>query len=320
MNNTENEKTAKVSSGFYRAPRAIFTEAKYKSLSNDAKLLYMLMSDRASMSEKNGWIDDEGRVYIYFTLPKISEAIGCGRDKAVRLLKELDCETGAGLIQRKHRGGPRPDVIYVMPLEEAIGEEEFAQKNITGEAQIFLPQKAVAKDDVLQSQSQTSCSRKTEPQAVVLSDPNYINNNYNNINYNKSNHISQRSERKGFDETDWIEERKKYKEIIEYNIDYDIFKEEYENKWFALIADIMLSVVCSKESSVRIGGELYPHEVVKKRFLELNSEHVKYVYDAMKHVTTPIHNIRAYLITSLFRAPETMDSWYAARVRSDMAS
>lgn len=296
MNKTNTEKS--MSAGFFQFPRALFTSPKYQSLSAEAKCLYIFMLDRLSVSHKNGWIDN-GKVFIYFTLSKVAEFLGKSRNKAIKILRELDINGGIGLIERKSQGGAKPNIIYIYPVEDS---------------EIFLPEKEVEKVNLTEFKKSTSSGSKNEPPEVENMNPNYNNINYNKNNYNKSNHIPQRGG------TDWINEIQNYEEIIKCNIEYDIFKNDavYGN-WFRETADIITGVVCSKSEYVTIGGESYPHALVKARFLALNSEHVKYVYDAMRQSANPIRNIRAYIITALFRAKETMGSWYAAKVWSDEA-
>lgn len=102
---------------FYRIPKALFTDPTFSHLSAEAKLLYGLMLDRMGLSRRSGWIDRQGRVYIYFTHNEIQDCLQCGHNKAVRLLKELD--QGLGLIRRKRQGLGRPDRIYVMNFVSA---------------------------------------------------------------------------------------------------------------------------------------------------------------------------------------------------------
>ena len=98
---------------FYRIPRQLITGEQFKKLSTDAKLLYGLLLDRMGLSAKNGWYDDQGRVYIYYTLDEIQADLGCGHEKAVKLLAELDTGKGFGLIERVKQGQGRPAKIYV---------------------------------------------------------------------------------------------------------------------------------------------------------------------------------------------------------------
>ena len=94
---------------FYRIPKAIFTDPAYRGISTDAKALYGLLLDRMSLSARNDWMDEQGRVYIVFTVEEIMECLACGNKKAVGLLREL--ETEAGLIERRRQGLGKPNLI-----------------------------------------------------------------------------------------------------------------------------------------------------------------------------------------------------------------
>ena len=111
---------------FFRIPKLLITEPYFRRLSTDAKLLYGLMLDRMSLSMRNGWMDDDGHVYIYFTLEEACEQLCCKMDKAVKLFAELDGAKGVGLIRRVKRGLGRPAKIYVlrfMGMEDESGED-----------------------------------------------------------------------------------------------------------------------------------------------------------------------------------------------------
>ena len=95
---------------FYRIPQVLFKDEKFAKLSTDAKVLYGLFLNRVSLSKKNHWIDDEGRVYVYYTLVSIQEDLHCASQKALKLLKELE---SYGLIERVKQGLCKPDRIYV---------------------------------------------------------------------------------------------------------------------------------------------------------------------------------------------------------------
>lgn len=107
---------------FYRFPKALFTDSRFRGISVEAKVLYGLLLDRMGLSVKNGWKDEEGRVYIIFTVEAIMEHLGCSNKKAVGLLREL--EEKAGLIERRRQGLGRPSLIYVKNFIEAP-EERF---------------------------------------------------------------------------------------------------------------------------------------------------------------------------------------------------
>lgn len=98
---------------FYRIPKILFTDERYKNLSIDAKMLYGLMLDRMGLSIKNGWLDTDRKVFIYFTLEDACNYMGQSQSKMVRVMAELDCKKGIGLIERKKQGQGKPTIIYV---------------------------------------------------------------------------------------------------------------------------------------------------------------------------------------------------------------
>lgn len=98
---------------FYRIPKTLFTDGRFRQVSVEAKVLYGLLLDRMGLSVKNGWMDAEGRVYIIFTIAEIMGTLGCAEQKANKLLNELDVKKGVGLIEKKRRGLGKPNVIYV---------------------------------------------------------------------------------------------------------------------------------------------------------------------------------------------------------------
>lgn len=115
-------------------------------------------------------------------------------------------------------------------------------------------------------------------------------------------------------------ERDCYREMILENISYEYIKRDgfYRIEDINELVDLILDTVCSKKPFIRIGGEEIPTEVVKSRFLKLNSGHIKYVLDCMGENTTKVHNIRQYLLTALYNAPVTMNHYFTSLVNHDM--
>ena len=114
-----------------------------------------------------------------------------------------------------------------------------------------------------------------------------------------------------------MDERERYREIIEENIEYEIMKDRPDGDRLGEIVEIMLDAVCSTAPTIRINGEDMPQQVAKSRFLKLDSSHIEYVFHAMKECPSNIRNIRAYLLTTLYNAPATMDNFYSAKVNHD---
>ncbi len=113
-----------------------------------------------------------------------------------------------------------------------------------------------------------------------------------------------------------------YREIIKENIEYDILIQDphMDKDRLDEIVDLILETVCTARKTLRIAGDDYPAELVKRKFLKLTSSHIEFVLDCMRENTTKIRNIKQYLRAVLFNAPSTIDSYYTALVAHDMAS
>jgi hypothetical protein len=111
-----------------------------------------------------------------------------------------------------------------------------------------------------------------------------------------------------------------YFDIIKDNIEYDYLCMDYDPERVTEILELIHETVCSPRKTIRIGGEDFPAEVVKSRFMKLGQFHVEYVFDCINKNTTKIRNIKAYLLTTLYNAPTTMGHYYTAEVAHDMAS
>ena len=112
-----------------------------------------------------------------------------------------------------------------------------------------------------------------------------------------------------------------YREIIKDNIEYDFLLREnpLDKDRLNEIVDLMLETACTARKKIRIAGDDYPAELVKAKFMKLNSSHIEFVLDCLQQNTTKIRNIKQYLRAALFNAPSTIDSYYTALVAHDMA-
>ncbi len=307
---------------FYRIPRLLIKDERFKKLSSDAKLLYGLMLDRMSMSIKNGWLDEEGRAYIYYTVENIMEDMGCARATCVKIMAELDSKKGIGLIEKKRQGQGRPDIIYV--------------KNFVAKEETVVPQNEKKSDENTDISSEvqnlnfkkfrnhTSGSSEIEPQEVQNLNPNYTK--YNNTEeYSYPINLSdkggdEKADPNTIDKID-ADTCGTYRDIVRENIDYDAQMEEldlHDRERFREMYELICDVICVKQESVRINNAYVSWEIVCSRFLKLKSTHLLYVLKCLKQTTTKIGNVRAYLLTALYNAPITINNWIDQRVQYDM--
>ena len=309
---------------FYRIPKALMTEARYRSVSMEARVLYGLLLDRMSLSVKNGWMDNDRRVYIYFTQEDAMNLMNCGKDKATKLFRELE-KDGVGLIERKKQGQGRPARIYVknfiqppeppQPQTPPIPEPEYHQP---------VPQDSPA---VQTAEKPRSAPLETRSAGSEISAPNKTDKNNTKWNDTDPSILPPPpasaygplagTPRDGMR----MDEMESYRALIKENIDYDLFLHErpYSMETLEGYVELMVEVCCSRRDFIRIGGEEIAAGVVKSRFLKLNHEHIVYVLDSLSQNTTLVRNIKAYTLAALYNAPVTMEQYYASLVSHDMA-
>lgn len=111
-----------------------------------------------------------------------------------------------------------------------------------------------------------------------------------------------------------------YRKLIQENIEYEYLLQEYpyDQEMLNEIVELIVETVCARRKNTRIAGSDFCHEVVRSRMLKLNAEHIRMVLNGLKENTTKIRNIKQYLLTSLYNAPSTINSYYTARVNHDM--
>lgn len=275
---------------FYRVPRLLIKDERFKGLSSDAKLLYGLMLDRMSLSMKNGWLDDENRAYIIYTVDAIMEDLGCSKPTCTKIMRELDSENGIGLIEKKRRGLGKPDIIYVKNFSSVPEEKEPSNPDVSTEVKKFNFKKQknltsgskeselqeVKESDLKRERKLTSESKEIVPQEVKDFFSNYNNFNYNDMNY--TNSINQSGNESNTEKRiDLMDDVNAYIELIKENIEYEhhMKYDDWQNKaLYGELFEVICEVVCVKRTTIRIAGEDYPYELVKSKFLKLNSGHL----------------------------------------------
>ena len=112
----------------------------------------------------------------------------------------------------------------------------------------------------------------------------------------------------------------RYRYLIMENIEYEILLENnpYDREMLEEILELLVDTVCATKKYIRVAGSDYPAEVVRSRLLKLNAHHIEFVISCFKENTTKVRNVKQYLLTSLYNAPVTIDSYYTALVHHDL--
>ena len=340
---------------FYRVPRLLIKDDRFKNLSSDAKLLYGLLLDRMSLSMRNGWVDEQNRTYIIYKIGHIADDLNCSEDKAARVLSELDSKKGIGLVEKVRRGLGKPDIIYVKNFvgyikrdNEELRKEEKEPENPYSSTEpvkcgFKKPQGCESRNrknadqepadlrDRNPQECETGNRRDTEQEPAEYGSINKTNINNTDLSNNDSNHITLiwagkksihekiAEKEKLITKNDKMDEINVLNALIKKNIEYDAhmkYEGPNERELYDEMYQIIFETVCLKNGTVRIGGQDYPHEIVKSRFLKLTGEHLEYVRESMENNTTTVSNIKNYLITALYNAPATINHYYEQKYNS----
>ena len=296
---------------FFRIPKILITDPIFKKLSLEAKVLYGMMMDRLVLSAKNGWKDNTGRIYIYFTIEDICENLTCGKDKAVKALKEL--EKDIGLIERRKQGQGKPTMIFVKNftrvLEEGedIGTPDFGKvevKNAKNQNPRLRKIRSLAYDKSEDKTSENKESSFLENRILDFGKTEGNNTENKKTDSNKTNLSIHQSEKGMMDVIEGF--RKKVKEKISF--DYLMQLHPY-NTDLVEIVELIVEILCTQEEFMRIGKKQVYTALVQDRMNQL---------ECMKESPSNIRNIKAYLLESLFNAPVTISNYYSAKVNYDL--
>ena len=313
---------------FYRLPKALITDERFKDMSNNAKLLYGLMLDRMSLSKRRGWLDEDNKVFIKYSLNNIEEDLNVSKKTAGVLLKELE---NIGLIDMVKQTG-LANVIYV---KNFVSEDNKSSAGKTPVKEVHQDTNNTSEDmepvkKVHQCANSTSeadspednfrqrklVDETSEETTTVLGELLHPNNKDTKINMSNTNPISQ-----SYQQIDEVDQASAYMELIRENIEYDVMMSNYQwrdKDMYDELYQIICDVVCVPRKTIRIAGEEYPYSLVRSKFLKLNSSHLQYVIGCMEKNTTKVANIKAYLITALYNAPNTISHYFTAEVNHDM--
>ena len=271
---------------FFRIPKALFQEQQFKDLSTDAKTLYGILLDRMSLSVKNEWFDKKGRVFIIFTIEDVKRTLRCADNKATRLLRELE---GFGLIERKRRGLGKPDLIYVKNFSSESSKLRFLNRDNDDSGVV---------QNTLQDPAKLRCN-KTERNNTEISDTDPISS----------------------DENDWMSKRAQLEEYFSQSLEVDLLLRlcpDDEDTIYQIV-NLLVDTCATNRMLLHIAGDDKPAEVVRSRFMKLNADHIRFVLKCLAENSSPIRNMKQYLLASLYNAPTTMQLSYQNQTNHDLA-
>ena len=257
---------------YFRIPKALFQDRRFRQLSTDARTLYGILLDRMSLSVKNGWLDEQGRVYIIYTVREVQESLCCAEHKAVKLFRELE---QLDLIERKRRGLGRPSLIYVKDFSSGLPKAQVQNcpNSNSGAAESAI---------LVQPKPQAN---KTDKNKTEWNDPDPI----------YSGGI-----------------REQLEDYFYQALEVDLLLRLCPDDEDAIyqIVDLLVDTCSTKRKMLRIAGDDKPAEVVRSRLKKLNADHIRFVLDSLAENTAPVRNMKQYLLAMLYNAPTTMNLYY----------
>ena len=272
---------------FYRIPKALFQEPRFQSLSTDAKILYGILLDRMSLSVKNGWLDEQNRVFIIFTIEDVKRALCCADNKATKLLRELE---KFGLIERKRRGLGKPSLVYVKNFSAESSKSIFQNRDFHDSGGF----KSASQDP-----AKPRCNKTDK----------------NNTEMNETYPFNS-------EETDGMSQREQLEEYFSQSLEVELLLRlcpDDEDIIYQLV-DLLVDTCATKRKMLRIAGDDRPAKVVRSRFMKLNADHIKFVLKCLAENSSPIRNMKQYLLASLYNAPTTMQLSYQNQTNHDLAN
>ena len=267
---------------YFRIPKALFQDSRFRQLSTDARTLYGILLDRMSLSVKNGWMDKQGRVYIIYTVREVQESLCCAEHKAIKLFRELE---QIDLIERKRRGLGRPSLIYVKDFTTGLSKMHnlnCANSN-SGVAQIAV-----------QEQPKTQANKTDK----------------NNTEMNKPDPIHSGDIREQLEDY--------FYQALEVKLLLRLFPDDEDTIY--QIVDLLVDTCATKRRLLRIAGDDKPAEVVRSRLKKLNADHIRFVLKCLAESTAPVRNMKQYLLAALHNAPTTMQLYYQNQTNHDLSN
>ena len=308
---------------FYRMPKILFVDDYFSAICCEAKVLYGLLLDRATLSKSNNWIDELGRVYVFFKQTEAMEMLNIKKNKVIAIFKELE---DIGLLIRKKQGQGKPTRLYVLDFSnhtdedeensktnEVVSddEEQTSDENIKKEVKRLEKQTSEfqtssndTKKEVKRLEKQTSKGLKNKPLSS-----NYINKT--EMNKTESIYLSSNANQPTSKNNENINDRliDRYNNAVnkvKKQIEYGYLIENYEKSTIDLIVSLIADVYVD-DSSIVVNGRTIFAEQVRNEYSKLTHIHIEFVLESIANTKNRIKNIRTYLQSCLYNAYNTMD-------------
>lgn len=296
---------------FLKIPKVFFEDLDYLDLGLAECVVYGFLHEQVAFSKQNGWVDEAGKTYVIRSLKSIQKLLhGCSADKARATLKNL---IAFGLIEKKRRGQGKPDIIYVknfvskksgIPSSEKKDDcgNHFSE---VGKTEFLNAEKPIPRDGdslALEVGNSASINPYNDIQSIMETDLNLIPSIGNAIDAEPVDNF-------GWDEDVIRKDIAQIKENIYYDATSARYRAENNNRYDELFK-IIVDLVAGKRVSLRIGDTDYPQWLVRERMLSMTASDMEYVLDRIAEKKGEIHNMRKYMIATLFNAPTTKDNFY----------
>ena len=267
---------------YYQVPQELFTSKLYKEkLNSDSKILYALLLDRLTLSQKNNWHDEHGNVYLIFTRQEVQEKLCLSEKTVQKAFKQL---SESNLILEKRQGLGRPNLIFIGKIiHEEIGSTLDTENVQVQTSKIYG--------------SGTVESTVLEQEIFPAIKPNIINTDISNLTQ-PNQYMTQEGE------------DRLYEELFKNNIEYEyLLKHTKENdiKLVQSIVNVAVEAITSKHEQIYVNSKLTNKEIIKAGMLKLNISHIQYVVDYLKDCKKEVRKEKPYVLTVLYNSIDNLE-------------
>lgn len=274
---------------FFKVPKALFTKEIFKPLKVEEKILYSAFLDRISLSQKNSWIDREGKVYIIYTNSEIEDYFGFSKGSTVKYMKNLE---KIGLIEKRVRGLGLPNLIYVKNFAKLIEEENEFKKDKSESSEdnsknLSENQNVDSRDTEYEIEKSKNCTPEVQEVSTTktdMSNTKFSNTNNNIISIN-------------LDDVDRL--------INKFNLEISFYEEPYKKAYEEMLKIIRNTL--STKSDIVVSGISVPFSKYFEKFKSLEKAHFEYALNCYFKNFNRIINSKSYILSLLYSSIDKVD-------------